>query len=244
MKRPKAGEKKLPKKGGFPQGKVMKLNGFGTIREILKVSSFHNWSLHSGFGSAPAQVALEQLPAQTHGICPSEVQETEGGTWKGVSKECISVSQPIIQCLVSCLQDFGTQVHFWRQYRDTCDSKGVEYGKYVTAALGEHMSGLLLSISVGTSTALQTDLSCPRHTTSVDRPDPGSCHQSSFSNPAMDEVDPGHFADHCFAHPSSLVVNCLVEKLDVLAGQEIQGGISFYGSPRIGVRIGSVWYPA
>lgn len=56
---------------------------------------------------------------------------------------------------------------------------------------------------------LETNLSCSRHTCPVDEPRSGICQEPTFSNPAMDEVDPGHSADHCFAHPSSLLVNIL-----------------------------------
>ena len=43
-------------------------------------------------------------------------------------------------------QDFATQVHYWTEYREQCDTMKKEYGRYVTPELAEHMAGKELKI--------------------------------------------------------------------------------------------------
>ena len=66
VKKPKATEKRLPKKGELAQGRILKLGGFGTISLILKLSSFQNFTPDPGLHLL--RVLRGEEPAPTLGF--------------------------------------------------------------------------------------------------------------------------------------------------------------------------------
>ena len=129
----------LPKKGKLVTSKTLTLGGFGTIRldlnSTIHLAEFLNHPIYCNSHS------LSGCFSSTTTACTKYLSVRGSGVWVQARKRLKTVCQ-LAERFVP--EDFGTQVHHWKDYREQCDLFGRKYGTYVTPHLAEHMSGWVL----------------------------------------------------------------------------------------------------
>ena len=139
-KKPKRGDR-IPKKGKMVKGKFVKLQSFGTLRGELTDSLYPAPHSLTPQPATVSKVCSERPRAQTCGTSPFGVLGTASIRWMMINALIWIWWATYTWQFDSQLQDFSTQIHYWREYRDECDRLGLPYGRHVTAACAEHIAG-------------------------------------------------------------------------------------------------------